>query len=65
MFNEFTTNEIGGLKMVEKKQCQFCAEHEKGDTLYESSSWDGGIGFDYIRNIKFCPLCGNELKEED
>lgn len=45
------------------KTCSFCEEHEKGDTLYESSSWDGGIGFDYIYDIKFCPLCGKELKE--
>lgn len=28
------------------------------DTLYTSSDWDGGIGFDYIRNIKYCPICG-------
>lgn len=36
---------------------------EKGDTLYISSDWDGGIGFDYIHNIKFCPVCGRELPE--
>ena len=36
---------------------------EKGDTLYISADWDGGIGFDYIRNIKFCPVCGKELPE--
>ena len=47
---------------MEDKQCSFCEEHEKGDTLYEMSSWDGGIGFDYIRDIKYCPLCGKELK---
>ena len=45
--------------------CTFCEEHEKGDTLYEMSSWDGGIGFDYIRNIRFCPLCGKELLGEE
>ena len=47
---------------MEDKQCSFCEEHEDGDTLYEMSSWDGGIGFDYIRDIKYCPLCGKELK---
>ena len=45
------------------KRCEFCSNHTKGDTLYEESSWDGGIGFDYIHNIKFCPLCGKELTE--
>lgn len=48
----------------ELKPCPFCKSHEKGDTLYESSDWDGGIGFDYIRDIKFCPLCGKELKDD-
>lgn len=41
--------------------CSFCRQHEYGDTLYESSDWDGGIGFDYIRNIRFCPICGRKL----
>lgn len=36
---------------------------EKGDTLYISADWDGGIGFDYIHNIQFCPVCGKELPE--
>ncbi len=45
------------------KPCSFCEYHEKGDTLYESSSWDGGIGFDYIRNIKYCPICGQRLSD--
>ena len=36
---------------------------EKGDTLYISADWDGGIGFDYIRDIKFCPVCGKELPD--
>lgn len=46
-------------------KCEFCQNHEQGDTLYESSDWDGGIGFDYIRNIKYCPLCGRMLNAED
>ena len=45
-------------------KCNFCRDHCKGDTLYESSDWDGGIGFDYIRDIKFCPLCGKELPDD-
>lgn len=46
--------------------CSCCDYYdlEKGDTLYASSSWDGGIGFDYIHNIKYCPVCGKELPEE-
>lgn len=45
--------------------CSFCEYHEKGDTLYESSSWDGGIGFDYIRDIRYCPICGRKLSADD
>lgn len=41
--------------------CSFCRQHECGDKLYESADWDGGIGFDYIRDIRFCPICGREL----
>ena len=50
-------------KLTEEK-C-VCKERglEKGDTLYISADWDGGIGFDYIHNIKFCPVCGKELPE--
>lgn len=44
-------------------ECEFCQNHEQGDTLYEASDWDGGIGFDYIRDIKYCPLCGRMLSE--
>lgn len=42
-------------------ECKFCTDHDAGDCLYESSDWDGGIGFDYIEPIKFCPLCGKPL----
>ena len=45
--------------------CEFCQNHEQGDTLYEPSDWDGGIGFDYIRDIKYCPICGKKLNSED
>ena len=43
--------------------CNLCKHLEKGDTLYEYSSWDGGINFDYIENIQYCPKCGRELEE--
>ena len=46
--------------------CYFCRNHSQGDTIYERSDWDGGVGFDRIPNIKYCPMCGRELfKEED
>ena len=51
--------------MTDNKECRFCAEHFKGDTLYECNGWDGGLSFDYIRNIKYCPLCGKELPNDD
>lgn len=44
------------------KSCDFCENHEDGDTLYESADWDGGIGYDFIRDIKYCPLCGRKLR---
>lgn len=56
--------------MVEEKVCWLCnngkkyATLEYGDTLYVRSSWDGGISFDYVEPVKFCPLCGTELKVE-
>ena len=47
-----------------EEECCFCRTHEAGDTLYEDSSWDGGIGFDYVRDIKYCPICGRRLIDE-
>lgn len=46
-----------------EKRCSLCEdiEIEKGDTLYKISDWDGGIGYDYIRNVQYCPLCGKKL----
>ena len=51
-------------KYVKLDYCDFCTNHEDGDTLYDMSDWDGGIGFDYIRNIHYCPICGKKLKAE-
>lgn len=50
---------------MDGKKC-ICEYHdlEKGDTLYVSAHWDGGLAFDYIREIKVCPVCGKELPEE-
>ena len=46
-------------------ECEFCRCHECGDTLYELSDWDDyGIGFDYIRDIKYCPICGKRLFDD-
>lgn len=47
----------------EKCVCEYYSL-ERGDMLYVSADWDGGIGFDYIRDIRFCPICGKELPEE-
>lgn len=43
------------------EECALCQELEKGDTLYKSGDWDGGISFDYIRDIQYCPICGKAL----
>lgn len=46
-----------------KPMCEVCRGLEDGDTLYESADWDGGIGFDYIRDVHYCPRCGRKLKD--
>lgn len=48
----------------ESVYCEFCSSHEDGDTLYDMSDWDGGIEFNYIRDIHYCPICGKKLKKE-
>ena len=50
-------------KSKEESYCDICEGLYEGDTLYKSSDWDGGIGFDYIREIKYCPVCGRRLKK--
>lgn len=51
-----------GFEQPEQKEpCWACEGLEDGDTLYAHSDWDGGIGFDYIRDIKYCPVCGRRL----
>ena len=41
--------------------CRICDELEPGDTIYMSNSWDGGVGYEYIRDIQYCPVCGKPL----
>ena len=55
------------METQEKYGCEVCRYHEleQGDTLYRYTSWDGGVGFDYIRNIRYCPVCGKELPKEE
>ena len=59
-FRSLTTIDI---ETNEHHYCEFCSSHEDGDTLYDMSDWDGGIEFNYIRNIHYCPICGKKLKE--
>jgi len=53
---------ISMLPSARPEPCELCSNLEKGDTLYQSSDWDGGIGFDYIWDIRFCPKCGRSLE---
>jgi rubredoxin len=43
--------------------CEVCKWLYNGETLYAFSDCDGGIGFDYIRGIKYCPVCGRRLTD--
>ena len=49
------------------QECTLCRRYglEKGDTLYQVGYPDTGIDFYAIPNIKYCPLCGKELKEDN
>ena len=49
---------------AQPEPCDVCENLEEGDTLYSRSELDGGIGYDYIRDIQFCPKCGRRLKHE-
>lgn len=44
-----------------KRPCKTCEDLEFGDSLYQYSSWEGGINFDQIK-IQYCPICGKKLK---
>ena len=45
-----------------KPPCVVCENLDDGDTLYQGTSWDGGVGYDYIWDIHYCPRCGRKLK---
>lgn len=49
------------------QECTLCRRYglEKGDTLYQVAYPDTGIDFYAIHDIKYCPLCGKELKEDN
>ncbi len=54
--------------MKEKNpECTLCRRYglEKGDSLYQVYYPDSGISFDEIRDIRYCPLCGKKLKEDN
>ena len=55
---------IIALPSAQSEPCEFCRYHglEDGDTLYISADWDGGIVFDYVRDIHYCPKCGGKLE---
>ena len=55
-----------GELSAQPEPCDLCKKYglEDGDTLYCSADWDGGIGFDYIRDIHYCPKCGRRLGNE-
>lgn len=53
-----------GCPPAQPAVCNVCTNLIEGDTLYCMSDWDGGIGFDYIRNIQFCPICGRKLSKD-
>ena len=47
-----------------KESCEFCKCHEQGDRLFEASDWDNGYGFEFVNDIKYCPICGKKLQDE-
>lgn len=49
---------------TQDKKCICVREgFEHGDTLYEffENTWDGRLEFNYVRDIKYCPVCGKLL----
>lgn len=48
-----------------KPLCDVCRNLKDEDTLYQRSEWgDGGMRFDYIQGIHYCPACGRKLKND-
>ena len=44
-----------------KGPCKTCEGLVFGDELYQYTSWDGGHGYEEIRDIQYCPRCGRRL----
>lgn len=42
--------------------CAVCGDLDLGDTLYSHSSDDVGDIYTAIRNIRYCPVCGQMLR---
>ena len=55
---------IENLSLKQKEPCSVCAGLENRDTLYVYSDSNVGNGFDYIKNVKYCPVCGRRLNNE-
>lgn len=53
--------------LIESEPCSLCKKYavEKGDTLYYRDYRSRGIHFMDIDDIRFCPQCGKELKEDN
>lgn len=54
--------------LMDNQPCTLCHKYgiEKGDTLlYRDYNTHNGILFREINNIQFCPVCGDELKEDN
>lgn len=56
-------DELEDLPSAQLEPCELCKNRglEDGDTLYVNADWDGGVGFDYIHDIHYCPKCGRRL----
>lgn len=64
MDNNIMIEVVDKVSSIDKTNyCVFCSSHEDGDTLYDMGDWDGGIEFNYIRNIHYCPICGKKLEK--
>lgn len=55
-------NEYSQWEKKLPKLCKVCKSLESGNMLYQLSDWDGGIGFKYIHDIRFCPVCGRKIQ---
>ena len=49
-------------KAMKDNGCEYCKYETEIMNLYEYSSWDGGVGYDYVET-NFCPKCGRDLRK--